>query len=142
MPAAGYGDNEYQVIIEAKSLDSSAGTSSSVYHTLVIEVINENDNAPVLEIKEKAINEIEHEENNSFVTTLIATDVEDDPLTFSIAGGADASLFSLSSTGNLSFVGNPDYEQPKSATGDNNYNINLQVSDPEFDVHIVLPLKC
>ena len=71
VPAAGYGDNEYQVIIEAKSLDSSAGTSSSVYHTLVIEVINENDNAPVLEIKEKAINEIEHEENNSLLPRLL-----------------------------------------------------------------------
>jgi hypothetical protein len=141
LPAAGYGKNEYQVIIEAKSLDSSAGTSSSVNHTLVVEVINENDNSPVFELKENGIIEIEHEENISFITTLIATDIENDPLTWSITGGADASLFSLSSTGNLSFVGNPDYEQPRSATGDNNYIVSLQVSDGDFAVDHSITIK-
>ena len=140
-PAAGYGDNEYQVIIEAKSLDSSAGTSSSVQHTLVVEVINENDNSPVFELKENGVIEIEQEENNSFITKLDATDVENDPLTWSITGGKGCFSFSLSSIGNLSFVGNPDYEQPNSATGDNNYIISLQVSDGDFTVDHSITIK-
>ena len=76
-----------KVIIEPEIfLDSSAGTSSSVQHTLVVEVINENDNSPVFELKENGVIEIEQEENNSFITKLDATDVENDPLTWSITG--------------------------------------------------------
>ena len=52
------------MIIEAKSLDSSAGTSSSVQHTLVVEVITKMI-IHQFELKENGVIEIEQEENNS-----------------------------------------------------------------------------
>ena len=70
-------------------------------------------------------------ENTNAVTTLTATDPEGNPLTFSIAGGDDAALFTLNAqTGALSFVSPlPNYEAPADAGGDNVYNLIVSVSD-------------
>ena len=52
------------------------------------------------------------------------------PLTYSIIGGADSTLFSMNpSTGELVFVAAPDYEIPVDAGLDNVYNLTIQVSD-------------
>ena len=52
------------------------------------------------------------------------------PLTYSITGGADSTLFSInSSTGELVFIAAPNYEIPADAGLDNIYNITIQVSD-------------
>ncbi|MFV0359129.1 SdrD B-like domain-containing protein, partial [Tropicimonas sp.] len=49
-------------------------------------------------------------------------------LTFEIAGGADAGLFMIDpETGLLSFVAEPDYESPKSADGDNSYDVVIRM---------------
>ncbi len=50
-------------------------------------------------------------ENATAVTTVTATDVDGPSLTYSIAGGSDAAMFTINaSTGALSFVAAPDYE--------------------------------
>jgi Ca2+-binding RTX toxin-like protein len=66
---------------------------------------------------------------NSF--SLNAFDPDNDILTYSIVGGADASLFQLFSPsfGSLSFSAAPDVAQPRDANGDNIYEVELQVSD-------------
>ena len=51
-------------------------------------------------------------------------------LTYSIAGGADASHFSINgSTGVLSFTSIPDYENPTDAANSNVYGVTVEVSD-------------
>jgi len=59
-----------------------------------------------------------------------ATDAEPNPLTYSIASGADAGKFSIdSATGILTFVSAPDFESPTDAGADNVYNLTVVVSD-------------
>ena len=59
-------------------------------------------------------------ENRTVVFTLDATDANDDPITgWSITGGADSTLFNLTSSGVLTFKTAPDYENPTD-TGSNN----------------------
>ncbi len=70
-------------------------------------------------------------ENSTMVpANIMATDVEGDALTFSITGGADASLFQIDpTTGALSFVAAPDFEAPGDADGDNIYTVTVAVTD-------------
>ncbi|MFN0264741.1 beta strand repeat-containing protein [Tepidamorphus sp. 3E244] len=68
-------------------------------------------------------------------TTAVATLTADDPdagatATWSISGGADASLFDINATtGELSFVSAPDFEAPGDAGTNNVYNVDVSVSD-------------
>ena len=69
-------------------------------------------------------------ENNTAVTTVTATDVEPDVLTFAITGGADQTLFSINSTtGELTFVTAPDFESPADADTNNVYEVEVTVDD-------------
>jgi len=74
---------------------------------------------------------IAHAENTTAVTTVTATDVDaGQVLTYSIAGGADAAKFAINgSTGVLTFVTAPDYENPTDAGANNIYDMTVQVSD-------------
>jgi glucose/arabinose dehydrogenase len=68
-------------------------------------------------------------ENATSAYQATATDADGDALTFTLAGGADAARFTLSSSGLLQFVSPPDFEQPADADGDNVYLVTLSVSD-------------
>ncbi|WP_165958022.1 fibronectin type III domain-containing protein [Segetibacter sp. 3557_3] len=68
-------------------------------------------------------------ENSTVVRTIAATDADNDPLTYAISCGADASQFSISSTGVLSFNTAPNFESPADANGDNVYEVVVRVSD-------------
>jgi Ca2+-binding RTX toxin-like protein len=70
-------------------------------------------------------------EGQTTVTTGVAADPEpDEQLTWSIAGGADASRFQVNaSTGVLSFVTAPDFEQPTDSGANNSYEVTLRVTD-------------
>ncbi len=75
------------------------------------------------------------DENLTAVGTVIASDADlpVQGLTFSILGGADAALFQIdSTTGALSFISAPDYEDPQDTDQDRMYDLQLQVSDGEF----------
>jgi hypothetical protein len=67
---------------------------------------------------------------NDLAAGLVTAVGADGPLTFAIAGGADAALFAIdASTGALSFVAAPDYEAPGDANGDNVYQVIVGASD-------------
>ena len=69
-------------------------------------------------------------ENSTAVTTVTATDAEPNPLTYSIAPGADTSKFSIdSATGVLAFVLAPNFESPTDLGANNVYNLTVVVSD-------------
>ena len=68
-------------------------------------------------------------ENTTTIGTVTASDADGDTLTYSLTGD-DASLISIvSTTGALTFNTAPDYENPSSASGDNNYSITVVASD-------------
>ncbi|MES9991884.1 MAG: right-handed parallel beta-helix repeat-containing protein [Candidatus Thiodiazotropha sp.] len=70
-------------------------------------------------------------ENLLAVGSVTAIDPEQDPITYSIAGGADQALLSVdASTGSLTFITTPDFEAPVDANGDNVYEIVVAASDP------------
>ncbi|MCW2392567.1 glucose/arabinose dehydrogenase [Sphingobium sp. B1D7B] len=58
-----------------------------------------------------------------------ASDPDNDPVTISIAGGADAALFSINVTGDLAFRTAPNFDAPGDANGDNVYEVALSASD-------------
>ena len=69
-------------------------------------------------------------ENSTTVATVTATDVDNDVLTYSIGGGADARLFAIDSvSGALTFVSAPDFEFAIDAGGNNVYDVTVGVSD-------------
>ncbi|MBQ0920052.1 M10 family metallopeptidase C-terminal domain-containing protein [Hydrogenophaga aromaticivorans] len=70
-------------------------------------------------------------ENTLMVTTVVASDADlpAQPLTFSIAGGADAALFVIDAGGVLSFISAPNFEATADAGGNHVYDVIVQVSD-------------
>ena len=70
-------------------------------------------------------------ENQSAVGQVMASDENDDTLSFRINGGQDAARFIIAQdTGVLSFVEVPDFEHPSDLNSDNIYDLELLVSDP------------
>ena len=73
-------------------------------------------------------------ENTTAVANIDATDPEGDTegsgLTYSISGGADAALFGINvTTGALFFLSAPDFENPTDANTDNDYLVDVTVTD-------------
>ena len=84
---------------------------------------------------------VETPENGTAVATLAATDADDDPITWSKTGGADADRFALTASGVLTFVAAPDYESPvdvtsadpANAAANNEYVVFVTASDGTAD---------
>ena len=68
-------------------------------------------------------------ENQSGAFLVTATDSDGDALTYSITSGADSSLFSINTTGSVSFNTAPDFEVPGDSNADNVYELEVSVSD-------------
>ena len=69
-------------------------------------------------------------ENTTAVLPVAGTDPEQGALTYSLAGGADDSLFSLNlTTGALAFLAAPNFESPQDANHNNVYETRVSVSD-------------
>jgi hypothetical protein len=118
------GNNVYNVIVQASDgvlVDTQA---------LAVTVANVNE-APIITSNGGGTTaSILSQENSRFLGSMTATDAEGATLTYSIAGGADAALFTINaSTGMLLFVTAPDYETPLDAGANNVYDVVLQVSD-------------
>ena len=96
-------------------------SASIEYFTLAIK-----DKPPVINSSSFTI-----DENKTEVGTISATDPDaGDTISFTISGGADASLFKIdSSTGALSFKSAPDYENPADSNKDNVYELTVQATD-------------
>lgn len=58
-----------------------------------------------------------------------ASDAQGNAITYSISGGSDASAFTITSGGALSFITAPNYDLAADANGDNVYAVTLQASD-------------
>ena len=122
IPTDNGANNVYDVIVRA-----SDGTNSDT-QSIAVTVVNVNDVAPFLGGESAAFTIAE---NTTLVTRFVATDTpEADALTYSISGGVDSARFTIDpSTGVLSFVTAPDYENPTDNGSNNVYNLVVQVSD-------------
>ena len=68
-------------------------------------------------------------ENQTGAFLVTATDPDGDTITFSITSGADASLFSVNTSGSVTFNTAPDFEIPGDANTDNTYELTVTASD-------------
>ena len=68
-------------------------------------------------------------ENQTGAFLVTATDSDGDALTYSITSGADSSLFTINTTGSVSFNTSPDFEVPGDSNADNVYELEVSVSD-------------
>ncbi len=67
-------------------------------------------------------------ENQTSAFTISASDPDGDSLTYSLSG-TDSALFSVSSSGVVTFNTAPDYENPSDSNADNVYEVTATVSD-------------
>lgn len=68
-------------------------------------------------------------ENGTLAYQASASDPDGQALSYSIAGGADSALFSITSGGALSMAISPNFDRPQDSNGNNSYLVNLRVSD-------------
>lgn len=67
-------------------------------------------------------------ENQTEAFTVTASDPDGDQISFSLSG-PDSTTFSINSSGYLTFISEPDYENPSDEGSDNTYELNVSVSD-------------
>ncbi len=78
-------------------------------------------------------------ENQTAVITVTAIDDDSDPLTYTISGGDDAAAFSIdANTGLLTFNSAPDFENAGDANTDNDYLVQVMVSDGNGGTDLLL----
>jgi len=123
-PGDAGGNNVYDVIVQASdgALADTQAIAVNVFDFNEAPVITSNGGGSSASI---AVTE-----NGTLVTTVTSTDPENTARTYSLAGGLDASKFTIDpSTGVLSFVSAPNFESPTDSNGDNLYYVLVRASD-------------
>ena len=116
------GDNVYDIIVTAS--DNTGGTTDT-NQAVAITVTNVNDNAPAF----TSLTTASVAENQTAAYTAIAADADGDGLTYSLSG-TDAALFTIDeTTGVVSFISAPDFENAGDADTNNVYEITVTASD-------------
>ena len=116
-------DNVYDLAIIAT--DSPVGNQAQ--QSLAVTVTNLNDNQPQFNLSSSTF---AVPENSTAITTIIVTDADADDLTLALTTSTDSSHFTLDpSSGALAFISAPNYESPQDANADNDYQLELSVSD-------------
>jgi len=104
----------------------------TIYYTETDRSNNSSGNSPSLNIEIKnnqtptitSASTVSISENSTAITTVTATD--DEPISYSIVGGADVTLFNIDTvTGKLTFKTAPEYD----ANGDNQYEVQVKAED-------------
>ena len=124
-------DGDVGKLVRTKgSYTDGEGTVETVYSASSSPVINVNDAPTVTSMNGGATAALNVAENSTAVTTVTATDVDaNTTLSYSISGGADASLFQINTvTGALSFKSAPNFEAPADVGVNNIYDVIVQVS--------------
>ena len=125
-PGSGTGDNDYDIIVTAS--DGASDTEQAVTIT-VTDVDDDINAAPVF----TSLASANVAENQTSAYTAVATDADNDPLSYSLSG-TDAALFTIDpNTGVVSFNNAPDFEAPGDDGGDNVYDIDVTATDGASD---------
>ena len=117
-------DNFYTLTVTA-----SDGSLSS-FQALEIVVTNVNEGVTITSNGGGSTGSVAVAEGQTAVADIAALDLDGDGITYSIVGGADASLFTVDAeTGALRFVSGPNFEAPADSNADNAYDVIVQASD-------------
>ena len=109
------------------SINGGTTAFSTAAETASLDVTAVND-APVI-TSAAAVN---YAENAVVPVAVTASDPDTgDTLTWSITGGDDQLLFSVTAAGVLTFISSPDFEAPADNDGNNVYNVTLTVKDSQ-----------
>ncbi len=109
--------------VQFQLTDGDGGTSAQRTQGVTVTAVNDN---PVITSGAS----FSVAENLAAVTTITATDPENDVPTFHITGGDDAALFAIDSvTGALNFKDAPDFEGPADADANNSYRVEVTARD-------------
>ncbi|MEM9537437.1 MAG: DUF4347 domain-containing protein, partial [Cyanobacteria bacterium P01_E01_bin.45] len=126
-PGDANGDNDFELQVTVSDAD---GLTDSQDITVSVSDVVENA-APTITSPAA----VSVEENQTAAIDVDSTDdisSEGDGLTYAISGGADASAFSIDAdTGVVSFNDAPDFEAPADANGDNDFELQVTVSDAD-----------
>ncbi|PVE20484.1 hypothetical protein DC522_32055 [Microvirga sp. KLBC 81] len=126
-PASADGDNLYEIQVRA---DNGVYVDNQL---VTVTVTNVNEKPVILSNGGGTSAAFTLTENGTAVTTVVGSDVDGDPLRYSIVGGNDAALFAISeATGVLTFVAAPDYEAPSDFAADNFYTVTVSVTDGTY----------
>ena len=125
-PGDGDGDNDYEFQV---TVTDSGGLSDSQEITITVTDEVENTNPIITSVA--TANVLENQTSAIDVNTADDNDSEGNGLTYSLSGGEDVSLFTMTNTGVVSFINAPDFENPSDANEDNNYQLQVTVTDSE-----------
>ena len=125
-PADADGDNNYEV--EVTVTDDGTGNQTDA-QALTVTVSDANEPPVITSNDGGATADVSLSEGEQSVTTVVATDPDNDTLAYSISGGADAALFSIDAAGALTFKVAPDFADPKDADKDNAYLVEVTATD-------------
>ena len=110
-------DNDYSVEVMATDLAGNISNQTFILSIANVLELNDNDNSE---------NKFLINEDSTSVHTFLA-DME---VEWSINGGDDEDLFTIdNSSGLLSFIDKPDFENPEDKDSDNNYIVNINATD-------------
>lgn len=114
-------DNVYNIMVTVT--DGNNGSAVQDIAITVTDVRDTNENPVITSGSAASV-----EENQTAAISVVATDPDNDPLTYGLTG-VDAALFSVSQTGVVTFNNAPDFENPADDGGDNVYNFTVNVTD-------------
>ena len=124
-PTDSNGDNIYVVIVRAT--DTNGNVSSQ---TLTVTITNVVELPPVITGPSGAAGALTSTKSINENTSTIATFIADKTVTWSINGGLDQSRFSINAvTGALTFINNPDFENPSDSDLNNTYIVTIRATD-------------
>ncbi len=113
---------------------NTTGNSQAISIEISVNNINE---APIITSTSFTVYE-----NETNVGTIVASDQDGDVLSYVITGGNDNDKFNIdSATGALTFNITTDYDNPIDSNADNNYSLELYVSDNSFQVNQNIEVK-
>ena len=120
-------DNVYNFTVNVS--DGSLSSSQAV--AVTVGNVNESPSFSVASAQS-------YTENSTSSISVVASDPDGSSvLTYSLSG-SDASRFTISSAGALSFASTPDYESPADTGGNNIYNVSVAVSDGAISSTVAL----
>ena len=125
LPGDANGDNDYEFQV---TVTDSGGLTDSQDLTITVTDVAEN-TAPTITSSD-LVSVLENQTSVIDVNSTDDLDSEGAGLVYSLTGGADAGLFTIdATTGEVSFINAPDFELPGDTGADNNYNIQVTVTD-------------
>lgn len=118
------GSNTYLVVVEARDAAGNIATQ-----TVTVTVTDLDEVPPAITGPSGAAGAAASAKSIPENQTPVHTFTANEPVTWSIDGGADAAKFAIAADGSLTFLAAPDFENPSDADGNNTYVVTVKAVD-------------